>query len=295
MEAVSDDASKVFAGATSGKQTSLVVITGHERRTIMTLNAPEQFYGASFDGRWLTFGVGHHPGNQHLWTVHAWDSESADEPFQVGDNRAAVRSPWLFTRAHRGKVTWVQGTGKPDQSNGIHLYDLATRTDRVVVEGRVDGPVFFGDLLLWREYDEAKTARFTGVSASDGTPAALPPALRDSRPDWYATADEKTLAWTDGDQKAIHAWRADWPGVRELAKIEPGVELPGISFPQLSGDLIAWTSKLSSVTDIRTGSTYRADGMSTALSISGGGLVVTGGGVTPSVVPITDLPPLPAC
>ncbi|MFJ6672504.1 hypothetical protein ACIQMJ_15465 [Actinosynnema sp. NPDC091369] len=75
--------------------------------------------------------------------------------------------------------------------------------------------------------------------------------------------------------------------------------MPGIGFPQPSGDLVAWTSELSLVTDVRTGSTYRNDRMSTAMTISGGGLVVSrtgaGGAAAPSVVPISDLPPLPAC
>ncbi|NUT53955.1 MAG: hypothetical protein HOV94_42700 [Saccharothrix sp.] len=300
VEAVSADARQVFVKSTSGGHSTLSVISDGRRREITRVPSPQQFYGSSFDGRWLTFGVGYDPGNQHLWTVHAWDSTGAEEPFLIGDNRAAQRSPWFFSHTHDGKVAWVQGTGKADRPHGIHLYDLAARTDHVVAEGPVDGPVFFGDLLLWRELDQrAGTGRFTGVSAVDGTPAVLPPPLRDSSPDWYAAADERTIAWVTRDPKTLYGWRDGWAEPKELAVIERGVELPGISFPELSGDLVAWTAKLTSVTDIRTGGTVRSEQPGFTMSVLGGGFVVSrvgnGGSAAPSVVPVTDLPPLPGC
>ncbi|GAA3862408.1 hypothetical protein GCM10022243_31070 [Saccharothrix violaceirubra] len=299
VDAASADGSKVFASAVENGETRVLMITGGRRHEILRLPKPQQAFGFDFDGRWLTFGIGYNPASQHLWTAHAWDSESTAEPFLVADNREGHGGPWFFSHAHKGKAAWVQGTGEAVEPHAVHLYDLATRTDRIIDLGPVDGPLFFGDLLLWRRLDlKSDTGRFKAVTL-DGRDAGLPDALNQAQPDWYAAADDRTVVWVTKDPRTLYAWRADWPGVREIARIEPGVQMPGMSFPKVSGDLVTWTSRTSFVTDLRTGATFHPDRMAHTMDVVGGAFVVSyngaGGTAPPSVVPLGELPPLPSC
>lgn len=278
--AANADASTVF---TQSKDKGLLMISGGKQRLVMDIDEGE-FVGADFDGRWLTFGVGHSPGNLSRWTAYAWDSHSADEPFQLADNSAGdadAHTPLFYSFVHRGKAAWVQG-------KDLHLYDLAAKRDQVVSRNAPRNPVFFGDLLVWPE-----ESGLHAVSAIDGNTTNLPPMLEAVTTRDQIAADDHTFVWITGS--TLNGWREGWPEARALAKGPLGQN--GMMEPSVSGDLVTWHAEYSHVTDIRGGGTFRSTDPGFSLTAHGGALTAQIGLQvrTPHAVSASALPPLPGC
>ncbi|GLZ32461.1 hypothetical protein Lesp02_46490 [Lentzea sp. NBRC 105346] len=262
--AASPDGRTVF---TQSKDRGLLMVSGGKVREVM--QAEGEFVGADFDGRWLTFGLGHSAGNLGWWTAYAWDSLSDAEPFVLDANPEGRRSGPLFTTFTRhGKAAWVV-------DGELHRYDLAARKDEIVARGVQTNPVFFGDELLWHE---------NGVLRG---PEQVRQASR-----WMA-ADEKTLAWVSNN--SVYAWRAEWPEARRIAQVE--VSPHEIQNVRVSGDLVTFSTEWSHVTDLRSGGTFRSNRPGYSLRVVGGALTVQLGERVrvPSAVPASELPPLPGC
>ncbi|TWP51499.1 hypothetical protein FKR81_14935 [Lentzea tibetensis] len=278
VAAANADASTVF---TKSKDKGLLMISGGKQRQVMQIDEGE-FVGADFDGRWLTFGVGHSPGNLARWTAYAWDSHSAGEPFQLEDNSEGRNGPLFYSFVHRGKAAWVRG-------KDLHLYDLATKQDEVVSKAATSRPVFFGDLMVWHE-----DASLRAVNALDGTSVTPPAQLTAMGKRDQMAADDHTIVWVTDNQ--LIGWRAGWPQAQVLAK-GLGGQTGGIMDPSVSGDLVTWRAEDSHVTDIRSGSTARTTGPGYWLSIVGGAFTVQLGiqERTPAAVSAAALPPLPGC
>ena len=274
--ASSADATRSFGKVVRGGKTRLVMFDQGRQHEILALDKGQDVFGFDFDGRWLSFGRGYDPAQQNEWAAFAWDSESTQAPLLIGDNRKGSPGPWFFSVVHQGKVSWVQGVGRNNDRASVHLYDLATRKDKVVAEGPVNSPVFFGDLLVWRHVDQTtKKGRFHAVSAKDGTPARLPGVLREAFADQHVAADQHTIVWTADLLRTLYVWRTGWPAARKLVDIDAGPSLPGIQFPKISGDLVSWVSSTSFVTDIRTGSTFNSTKPGFWIEVNGGALTVS--------------------
>lgn len=300
--ATGDGGDRSFAKVLSGGRMSLVMLVGGARHEIVTLERGQDVFGFDFDGRWLTFGMGYDPRRKDEWAAFAWDSAGTAAPGLIADNRGGGPGPWFFTSAHKGKAAWVQGVGDKGDRAAIHLRDLASGVDTVIAEGTVNSPVFFGDLLVWRDVDQTtKYGRFQAMSIVDGSRVEPPEPLRHALADQHVAADERTIVWVSDELRTLHAWRADWPAPRKLAEIEPGSELPGIQYPKVAGELVSWVSGRSFVTDVRTGSTFHSTEVGYWLEAHGGALVAslsTGDDAesrAPSVVRADALSPLPPC
>lgn len=248
--------------------TELVLRDSGHRQQVMKVEGQAQIFDVEFDGRWVTFVTTPHPEN-HATTVYAWDSKKDGAPVRIeGAGKPVLRG---------GKATWS------DNNKKVHLYDLATKKDKVVGEGRA--PVFFGDMVMW-----AQRGTFAAVKL-DGTAVAAPEQLSSAAPDLTVASDGRTLVWTRGG--VLHGWRADWQAARQLAEIK-GSHGPGIEFPRVSGDFVSWSAETPYVTDIRTGATAYITGTKDWYEVRGGAMTIAGWRKAAST-PAYGLSQLPAC
>ncbi|MFE5613440.1 hypothetical protein ACFQ83_44305, partial [Streptomyces sp. NPDC056540] len=156
--AVAPDGSSVIAASRRDGRVTLVWLRdqGRERTTIYTVADSARVASAlaDFDGRWLVFNVlaPNDVGSQ--WELLAWDSRAGGAPKSiaetlVGADGNPVPGPFTYPWVNDGKATWVQGVsdGTKDQKltdvqRQVHLYDLASATDKIVHTGRM-APSFF--------------------------------------------------------------------------------------------------------------------------------------------------------
>lgn len=246
--------------------TELVLRDSGHRQQVMKVEGEAQIFGVEFDGRWVTFVTTPHPEN-HSMTVYAWDSKKDGAPVRIdGAGTPVLRN---------GKATWT------DDKKKVHLYDLATKKDKVIGEGQA--PVFFGDTVMWAQRGRFQAARL------DGTAVAAPQQLSSAAPDPSVASDGRTLVWTQG--AVLHGWRADWQATRELAAIKPGKD---IASPRVSGDLVSWSAETPYVTDIRTGATAYITATRDWYEVRGGAMTIAGWRKAASA-PASALSQLPAC
>ncbi|MET8701310.1 hypothetical protein ABZW10_20950 [Kitasatospora sp. NPDC004723] len=249
--AVSPDGSSVIAASRHDGRVALVWVRdqGRERTTVYTAaNAGQGGLGlADFDGRWLVFSVLASNDVGSKWELLAWDSRAGGEPrsiarTQVGADGNAVPGPFLYPWVNNGKATWVQGfsDGSKDQKladvqRQVHLYDLASGSDRIVHTGRMAPSFFAGDTLVWPEAFAIDTpTKLTGVT-EQGAPSSLPEALAAADGSPASASDGTTWAWTGAGNKNLYAWRAGWPAPVTV------VEGDAIDWVHVAGDVITWT------------------------------------------------------
>lgn len=270
--AANENADTTLVRTKRDKTTELVLRDSKRRQQVMAVQDQAQIFDVEFDGRWVTFSTTPHPEN-HAVTTYAWDSRKDGAPVRIGSEIAVVRG---------GKAAWSAGSE-------VHLFDLATRKDRVVGTGKA--PVFLGDQLLWSE-----GGKFRAVGL-DGAEVAAPQQLSAAAPD-TVVSDGRTAVWTQGG--ALYGWRAGWPEQRKLAEIRTtGGDSSssggqGIVFPRVSGDLVSWSAETPYVTDIRSGSTVYITKTSDFYEVRGGALTRKGW-KTAAATPVSGLSPLPAC
>ncbi|MFD3472820.1 hypothetical protein ACFWWM_42170 [Streptomyces sp. NPDC058682] len=249
--AVAPDGSSVIAASRRDGRVTLVWLRdqGRERTTIYTVaNSGQGGLGlADFDGRWLVFDVVASNDVDSKWELFAWDSRAGGAPksiakTQVGPDGNPVPGPFMYPWVNDGKATWVQGVsdGTKDQKltdvqRQVHLYDLASATDKIVHTGRMAPSFFAGDTLVWPEAFAIDTpTKLTAVTAQ-GTPGSLPAALAAADGSPASASDGTTWAWTGVGNKNLYAWRAGWPAPVMVVEGAP------IDWVHVAGDVITWT------------------------------------------------------
>ena len=158
----------------------------------------------AFDGRWLVWHEYHSLSGFDDFTTWSWDSQSG-QLRQIGAAKAAPAggfwpSPWRQPDARDGFATWTQGSG-PGGVGEVHVYDLASGTDRVVRQGHPQGSFLVaGGLAVWPE--SPRPGAETDMRAADvhtGEPVVPPAALRALRGVSALATDGKALAYPNGD------------------------------------------------------------------------------------------------
>jgi len=259
--AANEDAGTTLVKTTRNRTTELVLHDHGKRQQVMAVQNDGQLFGVEFDGRWVTFSTTPNPANLST-TTYAWDSRNDGAPVRIGDSGAVV---------HNGRATW-------SDSQGVHVYDLAKKKDRVVGPGK--RPVFLGDAVLWLQ---------DGKFRAEG---AVPAGLADATPGDSVASDGRTVVWTQGDE--LRGWREGWTGPRELAGIKSAPRGEGIVFPRVSGDFVSWQSQSSYVTDMRSGATMHTSEGAYWLEVHGGALTQQGWRVA-AAAPLSEISALPAC
>ncbi|SDG36239.1 hypothetical protein SAMN05216553_107346 [Lentzea fradiae] len=243
------------------RTTELVLRDDRKRQQVMAVRNEGQLFGVEFDGRWVTFSTTEGRSGRAV-TTYAWDSRNDGAPTPIGSEGAVV---------HNGKAAWTD-------DDGVHVYDLARKKDRIVGQGTK--PVFLGDGVVW-----VRDGKFVAESA-------LPEPLRKAAPSGDVAADGRTIVWVQGD--TLRGWREGWDESRKLAAIKSAPRTEGIVFPRVSGDLVSWQSESSYITDIRSGTTMHTDDGGYWLEVHGGALTRQGWRVA-AAAPLSALSPLSRC
>lgn len=257
-EAVAPDGSSFFAMDGHGVQNLKNLIWyrdhGHTKRTVFTLSAPYAGYGqVSFDGRWLIFMADHSQQLTGAWDLYAWDSQSTAAPHVIAsDPGTEPNSPIEWPDVRAGKATWVQG--RPDGTQQVHLYNLASGQDKIVHSGHLGASLIAGDLLIWTEAHEANgPVTLAAASTTTGATAALPAPLSQVQTAPATIAgDGTTWAWTSPDYLTLYAWRAGMPAPVTISTAEQGDSMDSVG---VSGDVVTWTTTAATfAANLKTGS-----------------------------------------
>lgn len=136
-----------------------------------------QVAGVHSDGRYVAWSLVQWPGTDDETTrVFVWDSANEGPPLELAEGDV-VGAPVVLS----GAVVWVQGSGEPLELSGLHAFDLASGTARVLDAGYLSGPVTVGDTVLAVDQAPEGTAgrdpRVVAVA-----PAAVNPAVPTDEP-----------------------------------------------------------------------------------------------------------------
>jgi hypothetical protein len=313
VKAASPDGTSLFAQVTRPGWRGLVWLQngGTTQTTVMTLADPveQQFIDGGFDGRWLVFAIGYDRRRPDDWTVHAWDSTAGGLPWQIADNRKALKSPWIRPVVHRGKAAWIAGAEGLQAT--VHLYDLASSTDRIVHSGPATGVFFLDSWLVWRDGYETDPAPLRAVDIDRAVPVGLPPVMQGIRSLRYANGNGTTVIWVQSNGAAapgpgprpsmtLMAWRPAWDRPQLIVTTTTPHE--SIEWPYIASDLVSWGNlKAFFIADLRTRSYAQITPQFGAILIWGDTLMVhyyrgdrrTSGDET--VIRASQLPSLPTC
>ncbi|MER5933563.1 hypothetical protein [Streptomyces sp. NPDC002054] len=261
--AVAPDGKSVFAVSRAAGAPALVWLREHgtRRTTVHTAAHPERggFGLADFDGRWLVFSVLHSNDIASKWDLYAWDSVSGGAPRRIaqsalGPDGAVVPGPFLYPWVHRGRATWVQAVGDgtrnqklSDIQRQVHLYDLATGSDRIVRSGHMAPSFFAGETVVWPEAFAMDTPVKLAAADAAGNPVQLPAALSAAEGSPSPASDGTTWAWTGADRRTLYAWRAGWAAPAVVVRGE------SIDWVRVASDVITWTDPVATWgADVRT-------------------------------------------
>jgi hypothetical protein len=140
-----------------------------EERTIQQIGQLDWYArvpGVHSDGRYVAWSLVQWADTEDETTrVFVWDSANEGPPLELAEGDV-VGSPVVLG----GAVVWVQGSGDPMDLSGLHAFDLASATARVLEAGYLRAPVAVGDVVL--AVDQAPE----GTAGRDPRVVAVPPA-----------------------------------------------------------------------------------------------------------------------
>jgi len=258
-----------------------------------------------FDGRWLVWNEYHGFDNLNNFTVWAWDSETGGL-HQIGATTRGPDgqfwdSPWRGADVRGGIATWVQGTGL-DQLAEVHAYNLRTGQDLVVRRGHPGGAFLLDrHVLVWAEAaGPGIPTRMHAASSLTGAGVRLPRALQklrtgfqtDGRRIAYPNASYKSLWWSSSVARRPH----EVVGTQGLDHLDNSVQISGryVGFGIFPHLFVADTTLRRYIqVGTRGGSAMVSD---TALLVTQGPKKkVLHPILRMALVPLRDLPPMPAC
>jgi len=266
----------------------------------------DQAWGA-FDGRWLVWNEYHGFDSFDDFTTWAWDSRTR-KLTQIGaatrgPNGQFWESPWRGADVRRGIATWVQGVG-PDELGELHSYNLQSGRDLVVRHGHPGGGFLLDHhLVVWTEASaRGVPTRMHAASALTGRPVSLPRALRglrnvtglqtDGRRIGYPDARYKSLWWAP----ALGAQPHEVVGTRHLDHVDNSVSVGGryVGFGVFPDVYVADTKTRRYIEVSTNGGSAFVDSR-TLLVVHGPRRKVLHAILRMALVPLRDLPPIPAC
>lgn len=254
----------------------------------------------TFDGRWLVWDEYHGFDSFDDFTVWSWDSRSGRVRRIGGATRAAGGrfwpSPWRQPDVRGGIATWTQGSG-PDGLTAVHVYDLRTGRGRIVREGPADGSFLLaGRVVAWPE------PRMRAASAVSGAGVPTPPALRTLRGVTGLATDGRRIAYPSAQYSAL--WWA--PSLRAKPRrivpahgddhVDNSVQIAGryVAFGIQPRVFVGDTRTRRYVEIAASGGWTRLDSRSLLVLYAAGSKTLDARARI-AVVPLRDLPPVPAC
>jgi hypothetical protein len=268
--------------------------------------AVDQADGA-FDGRWLVWSEYHSLTSFDDFTVWAWDSRSG-RVWRIG---AATRAPsgefWASPMrgpdALHGIATWVQGSGL-DGEAVVHVYNLRTGHGMIVHRGHAQGSFLLaGDLVGWPESPRpGRETRMHVASALTGRRVRVPRALRRLEGVSGLETDGHRLAYPNAEYRSVW-WSPSLRGkprrifnARRDDHIDNSVQLGNryIGFGVWPRLFVADT-KTRRYVQVATGGGWTQVDSTTLLVVSGSPKKVLHPRLRIAFVPLSRLPPIPAC
>lgn len=265
----------------------------------------EQADGA-FDGRWLVWNEYRGFTSFDDFTTWAWDSRTGSLR-QIG---AATRSPggvpwespWRAPDVRDGIATWAQGSG-PDGLTEVHVFDLRSGRGTVVPRRHAQGSFMLrGHLVAWPESPRRGAETRIYVTSPAGKPVPVPRALRglhgvsglatDGRRIAYPTAPYKSLWWAPSLMRRPKLIVA----ARDANHVDNSVQIAGrwIGFGIQPRVFVGNTKARRYIEITAHGGWTRIDSKSLLVLYATGSKALDA--VAPiSFVPLSDLPPMPAC
>ncbi|TML33163.1 MAG: hypothetical protein E6G24_08350 [Actinobacteria bacterium] len=175
----------------------------------------------SFDGRWFVWNEYHSLSDFFAdFTTFAWDSRTGTL-LQIGAAKKDLdgnfwASPWRQPDVRNGLATWTQGVGPDGETTEVHVYNLASRTDRIVRTGHAQGSFFVaGPIAVWPEsLAPGGRTRMLAANPYTGEEVAAPGSLArlrgisalftDGRTFAYPSAKFISLWWSPSTRTAPH-------------------------------------------------------------------------------------------
>ncbi|HKD93486.1 MAG TPA: hypothetical protein VKB43_02120 [Gaiellaceae bacterium] len=266
----------------------------------------DQALGA-FDGRWLVWNEYRGETSFNRFTTWAWDSHTRRltriGASAKGPSGKFWQSPWHGPDVRQGFATWVQGSGA-DQLTDVHVYDLRTGRGRVIHTGHAQASFLLADhLVAWPESPKrGAETKMDVASALTGKRVQAPTALRalrgisgldtDGRRIAYPSAHFKSLWWSPSLQrKPLEILRAS-----RLHYVDNGVQIGSryLGFG-IQPRLFVGDTKTRRYVQVSDGYGWTLINTTTLLVSYGNGNEKSDPILKIALVPLRDLPPMPAC
>lgn len=256
--AVAPNGAQYFASIHSPSWSGVAAVnlaTGVETKISQYPDPPQDqaIYGA-FDGRWLVWAEGYSLSNEADWAMLAWDSTSGSilTLYAPSDGGASPTDPIAtIPSVQNGVATWTE---ESDNLSYVHLYDLNTRTDRVIYRGTAALGSLWGSDVLLTIGTGHHSDRFVAYSTSSHKEVSLPPALARVRGITYLAATSSEVVWAGKRSQGTWIWRRGFARAQQVSNSSGYAEF----FGEAASDFI-WTEGNSGsvVADPSTGSISR--------------------------------------
>jgi hypothetical protein len=307
VHAVGGDGGTAVVDDRTGDGRSVVFWRDGRRTRILRLGHPDtdQLYGAAFDGRYLVFSVSHNPNDLSAWTLYGWDSVTGGAPQRLADNAVdsaghPVPSPLLYPVIAAGVAAWT--AGRADGRTVLHRYSFITGTDEVVRVGHPGAPFLFDADLVWPESPRPDAlTELHAVRLADGAPAPLPATLAAVRgPAFIVGTGSGVAAWVSADVRTLYAWRSGWRAPVTVRHVSTG---RNVQWVRAAGPLVTWDDGTAQfAADLRSGAYTKltprygyTEATGDALAVGYAPAAKGGSTAAPSLVRVSELPPLPSC
>jgi hypothetical protein len=308
--AVAGDGRSFFAEVYSTRFSGVARIDARTN-TVMEIKAfPDphfdQAWGA-FDGRWLVWNEYHGYDSFNDFTTWAWDTRTR-KLAQLGTaTRGPAHqfwdSPWRGADVRSGVAVWVQGVG-PEQLGEVHAYNLRTGRDLVIRHGHPGGAFLIaGPIVIWAEASAPGTpTQMHAASALTGTRVAVPRALRRLRNVTGLYTDGHRIAYPNASYKALW-WSPSLDttpyeavSTRHIEHIDNSVQVGRryVGFGIHPRAFVADTKARRYIEVSRNGGSVFVNSTS-LLVVHGPAKKVLHPILKMSLVPLRELPPMPAC
>jgi hypothetical protein len=211
----------------------------------------DQVLSAAFDGGWLVWTESYTLQAPWPASLMAWNSQT-NEVVTLFHSSSASHGVVVGALAN-GVLAWVEGIGK---QTTVQLFNLNTRTDRIIFRGAAGIPVFWGGEILF-SVGPPSTNHLVAYSSRTGKAIELPRGLRQVRgvagETLAATPDE--VVWTHGAGTSTWLWRrgdkrAQEVGTDSLYAISTGPPPKVLA----NSDFLWWNGRASMIVDPQRGS-----------------------------------------
>lgn len=228
----------------------------------------DQVLSAAFDGRWLVWTESYTLQAPWPATLMAWNAQT-NQVLTLFGSPSASQGGVVVGALAKGVLAWAEGIGK---HTTVQLFNLNTRTDRIIFRGAAGTPVFWGSKILI-PVGARSTNHLVAYSSRTGKAIGLPSGLRQVRGvavgSLAATPEE--VVWTNASGRSTWLWRrgnkrAQEVGTDALYAISTGPPPAVLA----NSDVLWWNGEASMIVDPQRGSMARFMATSGATTFEGG-------------------------